>query len=142
MNLKLKNTLIITGTLVLGLLIGILICGRFTKIKLDRMKSFYTEKGFRNQFMRTVKPTREQMEQLAPLFKENMKKNRELMVQFRQERQELYKEFREATKKILTPEQLQQLDKLEMRHQKMMRNKMRHNNKGRKPSHRPGQTGN
>ena len=127
MNLKLKNTLIITGTLVLGMLIGILICGRFTKVRLDKMKSFYTERGFKQQFIHTVKPTKEQMKQLAPLFKENFEKNRELMMNFRKGKQEIYKNFKEEASEILTPEQMKRLEEFEQRHNKAMRNRKFHN---------------
>jgi uncharacterized membrane-anchored protein YhcB (DUF1043 family) len=136
MNLKLKNTLIITGTLVLGMLIGILICGRFTKVRLDNLKKFYTEKGFRAQFIRVVKPTEKQMRELKPLFKENVTRNRELFREFREKRQEIYEDFRSKAEKILTPEQIQRLDKLEKRHQRMMEYKKMHN-RNRPPHGRP-----
>ncbi len=136
MSLKLKNTLIITGTLLLGMLIGILICGRFTKMKLDNMKSFYTERGFKKQFIRFVQPTEEQLKQLEPIFKENLAKNRQLIRQFKKERQELYMEFKEEAAKILTPEQMKKLDQLEKRHLKMRNKRFHKFNKKPKQPHR------
>ena len=131
MNLKLKNTLIITGTLVLGIFIGILICGRFTKLRLENLKSFYTEKGFKKQFIHYVHPTQEQMKKLAPIFKESNEKNRELIKEFRKKRHDLFLEFKEQVSEILTPEQLEKLDELEQRNMRMIMKR-----KGHKPGMR------
>lgn len=125
MNLKVKNSLIITGTLILGIIIGILICGRFTKMKIEKYKNFYTAKGFRKEFIRTVKPTPEQLKRLQPLFKENAERNKELFRKFREEKEENYKEFRSEVEKILTPEQIERFDMLESRHEKMRRMRMK-----------------
>lgn len=126
MNLKVKNTLIISGTLVLGLILGMLICGRYTKMRLNNFRNFYTEKGFVKQFVKTVHPSPEQMKQLKPLFKENLDKNRALIKECKENKRMLYQEFRKKASEILTPEQLEKLDKLEQRHQRMLRKKAHH----------------
>ena len=135
MNLKVKNSLIITGTLILGIIIGILICGRFTKMKIEKYKNFYTAKGFRKEFIRTVKPTPEQLKQLQPVFKENAEKNKELFRKFREDKQEIYKDFRNKVEKILTPEQIKRLEILESRHEKMRRMRMKKTKRNFKKHH-------
>jgi uncharacterized membrane-anchored protein YhcB (DUF1043 family) len=135
MNLKVKNTLIVTGTLIIGIIIGVLICGRFTQMKLRNLKNFYTEKGFKHQFISNVHPTPEQLKQLEPAFKKYVSKNRELIKTFREKRHENYLEFKNEAEDILSPEQMQRLQNLETRRDKIMRNKKPHFGNKRPPHH-------
>lgn len=126
MNLKLKNTLIIVVTLVLGMLIGVLICGRFTKMKLEKIKNYYTERGFKRQFIKTVNPTPEQLKKLEPFLKENGRENKELIREFKKRRQELYQKFKKDISGILTPAQLQKLEQFEKRQMRIRNKKAQH----------------
>jgi len=118
MNLKLKNSLILTGTLVLGIIIGVLVSGRVMHSKVENMKSFYTEQGFNRQIMRVIKPTEEQKKQLRPLFREQAKRNHQLFITCRKKRKKLMEDFKTELKDYLTEEQMQRLEKMEMRMRK------------------------
>jgi len=118
MNLKIKNSLILAGTLILGIIIGVLISGRVMHSRVENMKSFYTEQGFNRQIMRVIKPTEEQKKQLRPLFREQAKKNHELFTECRNKRSELMKHFKSELEGYLTDEQMQRLEKMEMRMRK------------------------
>jgi len=118
MNLKLKNSLILTGTLVLGIIIGVLVSGRVMHSKVENMKSFYTEQGFNRQIMRVIKPTDDQKKQLRPLFREQAKRNHQLFITCRKKRKKLMEDFKTELKDYLTEEQMQRLEKMEMRMRK------------------------
>lgn len=118
MNLKLKNSLILIGTLILGIIIGVLISGRVMHSKVENMKSFYTEQGFNRQIMRVIKPTDEQKKQLRPLFREQAKRNHELFITCRNKRKKMMETFKVELQDYLTEEQMQRLEKMEMRMRK------------------------
>lgn len=134
MNLQLKNSLILSGTLILGIIIGILVSGRIMHSKVENFRNFYTERGFNRQIMRVIKPTPEQKKALQPLLQEQAQKNQALFNECRKKHHELMESFREKLKDHLTKEQMTRLDKME----KNMRK--RHGNGF--PSQRKGNGGN
>ena len=115
MNLQLKNSLILTGTLVLGIIIGVLVSGRIMQSKVTNYKNFYTEQGFNRQIMRVIKPTDKQKELLKPIFLNQARKNQSLFKECQQRHHELMEGFRAELKNYLTSEQMQRLDHMEKR---------------------------
>ena len=119
MNLKLKNSLILTGTLILGIVIGVLISGRAIHYKMKNARSFYTERGFNRQIMRVIKPTDEQMKQLRPLLQKQAKKNQALFKRCKEKRDELFIEFRSELENYITDEQMERFDKMQKKRESM-----------------------
>ena len=115
MKLQLKNSLILTGTLLLGIIIGVLLSGRIMHSRVEHIKNFYTERGFNRQIMRVIKPTDKQMEQLRPVFREQARKNRALFENCQKKHSELLESFRTQLEQYLTGEQLHRLDEMELR---------------------------
>jgi len=115
MKLQLKNSLILTGTLLLGIIIGVLLSGRIMHSRVEHMKNFYTERGFNRQIMRAIKPTDKQMEQLRPVFRDQAKKNQSLFENCQKKHRELLEGFRTQLEQYLTDEQLHRLDEMELR---------------------------
>ena len=115
MNDKLKFTGIIIGTLLIGFVIGFLTNGRLVKSRIDRMQSFYTEKGADRAFMRVLDPTPEQMEKVRPILQRHAQQNRELLTNHRVEQQALFIELENELRPFLTHEQMERLDDLKNR---------------------------
>ncbi len=118
MNLRLKNSLILTGTLIIGLVLGVLISGRVMHSKMTRFRNFYTEQGFNQQIMRVIRPTEDQKKQLEPVFKAQAKRNHDLFIQCRENHRELMEQFKQELNQYLTADQLKRLERMEMRMRK------------------------
>ena len=123
MNLQLKNSLILAGTLIIGLVLGVLISGRVMHSKMTNFRNFYTEQGFNRQIMKVIRPTEEQRKQLDPVFRAQAKRNHDLFIQCRESHRELMEQFKQELNQYLTAEQMKRLERMEMR---MRRNQPDH----------------
>jgi Spy/CpxP family protein refolding chaperone len=135
MNDKIKFSGIIIGTLLIGFVIGFLTNGRLVKSRIDRMQSFYTEKGANRAFMRVLDPTPEQMEQIRPILQQHARQNKELLKHHRSEQQALFLELENELRPLLTDEQMEKLEELKHRWQERFTRPGGH---GRGPGHRGG----
>ncbi len=115
MNLKLKNSLILTGTLIIGIVLGVLISGRVMHARMANFRNFYTEKGFNREIMKIIKPTPEQREKLTPLFRQQAKRNHNLFMECRKKHHLMMENFKEELSGYLDKDQLRRLEKMEMR---------------------------
>ncbi|PKP53573.1 MAG: hypothetical protein CVT92_03800 [Bacteroidetes bacterium HGW-Bacteroidetes-1] len=68
--MKTKYILLLILTLLMGILIGSLVTGRFTRQRVDRIKSWNTREGFRNHIFKILQPTESQVLQLIPIIDE------------------------------------------------------------------------
>ena len=109
-------TLLIVATLLIGMVIGFLLNGRFTRHRIERMKTSFHEQGFEQGIERMLQPTPEQMQEMQPELHEFAAKQGELMEKYMAERDELFKELESEIEPILTPEQMDRLKR--MRHDK------------------------
>jgi hypothetical protein len=124
---------IIIATLLIGFIIGFLVNGRVTRHKIKKMRSEFTGQGFNRQFMRVLKPSPEQMEQLKPILKDYAQKHRETIESLHGEQEELFQGFKSEVEPYLTEEQIQRLEKMH----KKRKGKFDHKKKqGRQPQHR------
>lgn len=112
MSFKLKNSLIIVTTLILGIIIGFLISGRFTKIRLDRMKQNFTEQGMNRHMMRVLQLSPEQMVETRPIFDKYGEIRREQLVEHYQFQQEIFEDFEEELRTYLSQDQMERLQRL------------------------------
>jgi len=136
MNDKLKFTGIIIGTLIIGFVIGFLTNGRLVKSRIDKMQSFYTEKGADRAFIRVLDPTPEQMEKIRPILRHHAQQNRELLGHHRSEQQALFLELEDELRPLLTDEQMERLEVLKNRWQQRFGRPGGGHGKG--PGHRGG----
>jgi len=132
MNLQLKNSLILAGTLIIGLVLGVLISGRVMHSKMTNFRNFYTEQGFNRQIMNVIRPTEGQKKQLEPVFKTQAKRNHDLFIQCRESHRELMEQFKQELNQYLTADQMKRLERMETR---MLRN---HSDNFPFPGMRPG----
>ncbi len=118
MNLQLKNSLILTGTLIIGIVLGVLISGRVMHSKMANFRNFYTEQGFSRQLMSVIRPDEEQRKQLEPVFREQAKRNHELFIQCRENHRLLMEQFKQELNRYLTADQMKRLERMERRMRK------------------------
>jgi len=137
MNTKLKYTLAFVVVLLIGFTLGFLVSGRLIHSRVNRMQKYYTEKGFRYEFMRLLHPSPEQLEKMRPVLEDYAQKNRENMMFFREQQQQLIKNLHHDLKPFLSPRQVKRLEIMEHRRMRFMRNSlMRHRNMP-PPHHKP-----
>ncbi|PLX01665.1 MAG: hypothetical protein C0595_14085 [Marinilabiliales bacterium] len=115
MNLQLKNTLIIIATLFLGIIIGFLVNGRLSQIRIDNMRQNYAQKGMDYRFLRALNPTDKQMKVIRPIFdKYNNIRMENLEEHWKTER-EIFDNFEEELKPHLTTEQINRLSRIKQK---------------------------
>lgn len=133
MKTRLKYSLILISTLIMGMAIGFLISGRLTSTKVEKIKSYYTDKGFNREFMGILRPTPEQRDELIPILRKHAALNRELMMGFREGQKELFFNLKDELKEHLDDDQMKRLDLVwEKRKQRFKNAKPNHPRKGRK----------
>lgn len=137
MNTKLKYTLAFVIVLLIGFALGFLVSGRLIHNRVNRMQKYYTEKGFRYEFMRVLRPSPEQMQNMRPVLKTYAQKNRENMMFFRQQQQQLMKNLHHDLKPFLSPKQVKRLEMMEHNRMRFMRNRPMHHRPMAPPQGRP-----
>ncbi len=140
MNLKLKNTLIILATLFLGIVIGFLINGRLSQMRIDSMRENFTQKGMDYSFMRALDPTPSQMENIRPILdKYNDIRMENLETHWKQQK-EILDAFESEIKPYLTDQQIKKLNSLKQNYKNRQYNFKKHKRKN--GSNRRGQNRN
>jgi len=115
MQLKTKNTLTIVSTLLIGMLIGFLISGRLTKMRMDNMReSFMQGGGMERHLMRALNPTDEQRNEIAPIFDRYSQVMSEQLFEHQSERDQIYTEFETELKPYLNDRQIERLERIKM----------------------------
>lgn len=133
MNTKLKYTMVFGAVLLIGFILGFLVSGRLIHSRVNRMQKYYTQKGFRYEFMRLLHPSPEQLEKMRPILEDYAQKNRENMMFFREQQRQLIKNLHHDLKPFLSPEQVKRLEIMEPRRMRFLRKgPMRH-----RPMHPP-----
>ena len=112
MKLEIKNSLIIVSTLLLGIIIGFLVSGRLTKVRMEKMKSSFIEDGFSRQLMRTLKPSEEQLKAMRPIMDKFAKIRREKFKDHRAEQSKIFDDFEDELKPILSDDQIERLEEM------------------------------
>jgi len=109
MNSKLKYSLIIISTLLIGMIIGFLVGGRITSKRIDRMRNYYTNQGFNRELMRIIEPTPEQRNIIIPILRKHAILNHEVVIDFHKSQEKLYTVLINDLKAHLDKEQLNRL---------------------------------
>ena len=101
--------ILIVISVIIGIAIGFLVNGRLVSHRIDKMRSQYNNTGFGREIMHVIKPTKEQKEQIIPLFRKYAEQNRELMQGFNDDQYALFKNLLNELDEVLTPEQIERL---------------------------------
>ncbi len=112
MNLGLKNTLVIIGTLLLGVVIGFLVSGRLTRMRIENMRQDFARQGMDYRFMRTLKPSPEQLEDIRPIFDKYNEIRREQFEEHLQKQRKIFGEFESELRPYLSPRQLDKMERI------------------------------
>jgi Spy/CpxP family protein refolding chaperone len=110
MNIKIKTTLIILITFIIGMLAGSMITQAYIKYRMKKFLSMDMPAGFANHFERIIEPTDEQRKALREILYKYGKKMSEMRQKIREEFLPIDKAMREELDAILTPEQKKRLE--------------------------------
>jgi len=128
MQLRTKNTLIIIGTLLMGILIGFLVSGRLTKMRMESMRqNFMQGNGMERHLMRVLDPSEEQLLDVAPIFDKYSEIMRNQMFDHQIEREKVFEDFQNELRPYLNQQQMDRLQNIKGEHNRRFQN-MQHNN--------------
>lgn len=142
MNAQLKYTLSLVAVLIIGIILGGLISGRIVQRRIGHLQQYYTEQGFRHEFMQVLRPSPEQMKKIRPILKNYALKNRQNMMMYRSGQSQLMINLQNDLKPFLYPDQVRRLENLRIRREKRFmrhrefRRRMDRNRHGRCPEPR------
>lgn len=133
---RVKILILLSVTLIIGLVIGFLVNGRITSYRIDKMRHNYSNTGFGREIVRIIKPNAEQSKELKPILSAFAQKNKELLDDYHQEKEELFVDLKEELADILDDDQLKRLEEFNSDKNKRFKRTPTHR-KG-KPRHKPG----
>jgi hypothetical protein len=113
--MKTKITMMLTGALILGILIGVLATGHYTRQKVVRIKEMGTPDGMHKRFQQLLDADEEQYEQLKPYLDEFAERSQQMRKRHWTERTALFTEMQEKMQPLLTDEQYDRLESLKNR---------------------------
>lgn len=110
MNTKTKSSLVIIGTLLIGMVLGSVITGAVMRNRVfDRMERLRTMDGFRHRMEKIIQPDEDQRAKVHEILKEHFSRMQRLGETMRQDfearNDSLYKELDE----VLRPDQIERL---------------------------------
>jgi hypothetical protein len=126
MNSRTKNSLIIIGTLLIGIIIGTLISGRYTKIRMDSIRSGYSDQGVFDNMMRVIDPSPQQMRDIEPAFDRYLERRRDRFNRHYDDQILNMQEFENEIRPCLNNGQIERLRMMKNRKQERFQN---YNNK-------------
>jgi hypothetical protein len=112
MNVKLKSTIVIVSTLIIGMVLGSVITAAFIKNRaFDRIAELRHERGFVNRIERLIQPEEEQKEKVREILALHFDKmhvlGEEMRINFKAMNDSLIKDL----EPILHPEQIERFKK-------------------------------
>lgn len=110
MNTKAKYSLILISTLLMGMIIGFLVGGRITSNRINKMRSYYTNKGFNRQIIKIIKPTPEQRPFIIPILKKYAAINHQLLTDFREGQIDTFIDLKNELETYLNENQIARLN--------------------------------
>jgi hypothetical protein len=111
MNIKIKTTLIILFTFIIGMVAGSMITQAFLKYRMKKVLSMNMPEGFAAHFERIIEPNDEQRKALREILYKYGEKLSKMREKIRQEFLPINKAMEDELNSILTPEQKKRLEK-------------------------------
>ncbi|MGA7303706.1 MAG: hypothetical protein WBW88_02480, partial [Rhodothermales bacterium] len=112
-----KSALLIVATLIIGAVIGALVHARITDQRFDRLAAMRSHRGFARLIERSVEfENPEQREAVLDIVDAASTRLFENMQRTRRETAEILDSTREQLSHVLSPDQMEQLEKRLMRH--------------------------
>jgi hypothetical protein len=116
MNIKIKTTLIILITFIIGMVAGSMITQAFLKYRMKKILSMNMPAGFADHFERIIEPTDEQRKALREILYKYGEKLSKMREKIRQEFLPINKAMEEELDAVLTPGQKKRLEERFSRH--------------------------
>lgn len=131
MDVKIKSSLLLTATLILGIIVGVVGSGMIQKYMFEKkVEKYRSPHGFIRHMERIIQPDSTQRELLREKLRSHQLCLNNLGIEYRTEMDSLSEEFQDELKEILTEEQQERLSKFLKRGPRPFREGKR------KPSHR------
>lgn len=123
MNLKVKSSLIIVVTFILGMIVGIIFIKSFfpPPKMIDRLTEGRSPGRFMERFERIIDPSESQREKIQEILRLHFEKMHNQSLEFRNRFIELSDSLRADLEPILNEEQIERLDKMEERFREQSR---------------------
>ncbi len=117
MNLKVKSSLIIIVTLIIGIVLGIILTRSFfwPPSMFDKMSALRSPEGFAERFERIIDPSESQKEKIREILQFHFQKMHNQSTEFRQRFMQINDSLRAELDPILNDDQKERLDKMERR---------------------------
>ena len=127
MNLKVKSSLIIIGTFILGMIIGMIFMRLFfpPPQMIDRIAEGRTPHGFSERFERIIEPSDSQREEIRKILRQHFEKMHNQSEKFRGRFRQLNDSLLIELDPILNEEQKERLEKFEKRMMEREKQKLR-----------------
>lgn len=119
--MKIKPVLIVTATLIIGFVLGMLSSAQIRSHRLSPVRFFFSEERFRDGFYRIIQPDDQQKAKIDLVLNKYAKINGDLQRNFHQEFESNMNNFRKEIDSYLTGEQISRLRKMDERRQEMIR---------------------
>lgn len=100
----------------MGIVIGFLINGRLSQLRIDNMRQNYAQKGMDYRFLRALDPTDEQMKILRPIFDKYNNIRMENLEKHWKNQKDIFDDFEEELKPHLTIEQINRLNRVKQKY--------------------------
>ena len=121
MKTKLKSTVIIGSTLIIGIILGFLLKSLVIESEFDRLKKLRDPQGFANALEEVIQPSDEQKEKLMPILEGFQSEMERMRNKARKEMTQVMDSLRIELEQILTDEQFIKLQEYLEKDQKPLR---------------------
>ena len=112
MNVKTKSILVISGTLIIGMILGSLITAAYLKNRaFDRIADWRSERGFVQRIERIIQPDEAQQEPVRQILMRHFSKMDQLGEQMRGNFEAMNDSLIKELETVLTPEQISRFKK-------------------------------
>jgi Spy/CpxP family protein refolding chaperone len=112
MNIKVKTTLIIMSTLIIGIIIGALFSRAYLHHRIRRAFTMVNPNRFMIFFEQNISPTPEQSEQIRKIIQKHAKTVSELQKNLRDGMDSSIESLQKELDSVLTPEQKRRLERM------------------------------
>jgi len=116
MNLKLKTTLIIVITLIIGVVIGAMAHRAYLQNRIKRTLAWGNPNRFGAVYERMIRPKPDQSEKIRNILAKHVQNISKIREEYRQKMESEFKAIRKEIEPLLTPEQKRRLSQFFPRH--------------------------
>lgn len=110
MNIKVKTTLILTGTLVIGILLGAMLNRALMHMKIKGFLAMRTHKGFVERIETMIQPSDPQKKEVSAILDKYALQFDAMHEEFKGRMSSLLDSFKDDLTPVLTPEQMKMME--------------------------------